>query len=44
MLSNKDLQVIASIIKRGNDVEIRQRPRTGEILILEVNKKIRNKQ
>lgn len=36
-----DDKLIMEILERGNDVEIRKRPRTGEILILEVKKTIK---
>lgn len=42
MLSEKDLTIISDILKKGNDVEIRKRPKTDEILILEVKKTIKN--
>jgi len=37
-----DVSLIEEILKRGNDVEIKLRPRTGEVLIFEVKKSIKN--
>lgn len=41
-MGEKEIKIIMEILARGNDVEIRTRPKTGEILIFEVKKSIKN--
>ena len=41
-MGDKEIKIIMDILARGNDVEIRMRPKTGEILIFEVKKSIKN--
>lgn len=42
MLKDKDIKAIEDIIERGCDAEVRKRPKTGEILVFEVKKRIKN--
>ena len=41
-MGEKEIRIILEILSRGNDVEIRRRPKTGEIVIFEVKKSIKN--
>lgn len=40
MLNKLDYAKINQILKRGNDVEIRRKPSTNEIIVIEVKKHI----
>lgn len=40
-IKKKHVIAIEEILSRGNDVEIRKRPSTGEIVVYEVAKKIK---
>ncbi len=42
MITEKDIPIINYILSRGSDVEIKLRPKTGEVVILEVKKTIKN--
>lgn len=42
MLEKEHLEIISSILMRGNNVEIRIKPKTGEIVIFEVKKTIKS--
>lgn len=42
MLEKKHLEIISSILDRGNNAEIRKQPKTGKIVIFEVKKTIKS--
>lgn len=42
MLKDKDIKSIEEILKNGNDAEVRKRPQSGEVLVFEVKKRIKN--
>jgi len=42
MLKDKDIKAIEEILEKGNDAEIRKRPQSGEVLVFEVKKRIKN--
>ena len=42
MLKDKDIKAIEQILEKGNYEEVRKRPQSGEILVFEVKKRIKN--
>lgn len=42
MLKDKDIKAVEEILEKGNCAEIHKRPRTGEIVVFEVKKSIKN--